>query len=593
MEKATQNEKKEKNICLDLSSHSFSFSHEKSKSPQKKGRIIKMNIQNPVLKGFNPDPSICRVKDDYYIATSTFEWFPGVQIHHSKDLINWRLIAHPLQRRSQLDMTGIPNSGGIWAPCLTHADGKFWLIYTNVKVNQGPWKEGHNYLITCDKIDGEWSEPIYLNSSGFDPSLFHDENGKKYLLNMLWDPRIGINSFAGIALQEYSPTEEKLVGEIKNIFQGTWLKYVEAPHLYQKDGYYYLITAEGATEFYHAVTVARAKKIDELYEIHPDNPILTAAHAPHNYLQKGGHASFVETPNGEWYLAHLTGRPIWPQNRVLLQNRDVFMGRDFATQHIWQNRGYCPLGRESAIQKLEWRNDWPYIVGSKAGSTEVEAPKGITEVKWEPTYPEVDNFIDVKLNLNFATLRIPFSEKLGSLTANPGHLRLYGNESLTSKFTQSFVARRWQSFKFEAETAVAFNPVNVQQGAGLVCYYNTDNWSALQIRWDEKLGRIIELTIGDNFNFMQPLSDKIQIPKTTEYVYFKVNVDTDVYHYSYSFDSKEWTKIEKLLDATKLSDDYVNGPRFTGAFVGMNCDDMSGSRLPADFKYFRYSETSN
>ena len=179
---------------------------------------------------------------------------------------------------------------------------------------------------------------------------------------------------------------------------------------------------------------------------------------------------------------------------------------------------------------------------------------------------------------------------MGSLTENPGHLRLYGRESLTSKFTQSFVARRWQSFVFEAETAVAVHPVNVQQGAGLVCYYNTDNWSALQVRSDEKLGRIVELTIGDNFSFTQPILDKIQVPTSAEYVYFRVNVDHDLYYYSYSFDGTQWMKIDKLLDATKLSDDYVFGPRFTGAFVGMNCDDMSGQRLPADFKYFRYSE---
>jgi xylan 1,4-beta-xylosidase len=444
--------------------------------------------------------------------------------------------------------------------------------------------------VTSDTIDGEWSEPIYLNSSGFDPSLFHDEDGKKYLLNMLWDPRVGINSFAGTALQEYCPVSQKLVGEVKNIFTGTWLKFVEGPHVYQKDGYYYLVTAEGATEYFHAVTVARSKNLAGPYEVHPENPILTAAHAPHNYLQKNGHASFVETPDGEWYLAHLTSRPIAPQHPALLQNRDIFHGRDLATQHIWQNRGYCPLGRESALQKLTWRDGWPYVVGGIEGSTNVDAPTGVTETKWEPTIAEVDNFESPVLNRNFATLRIPFTDDLGSLTARPNHLRLYGRESLTSKFTQSLVARRWQSFQFEAETAVAFNPTNVQQGAGLTCFYNTENWSALQVRFDPEIGRIVELTIGDNFNFTQPLLEKIAVPTATKYVYFKVNVDFDVYYYSYSFDGTNWTKIERLLDATKLSDDYVNGPRFTGAFVGMNCDDMGGTRLPADFKYFRYSE---
>src|SRR4051794_39957911 len=133
-----------------------------------------MKIQNPVLKGFNPDPSICKVGEDYYIATSTFEWFPGVQIHHSKDLVNWHLVSRPLNRTSLIDMKGNPNSGGVWAPCLTYDDGKFWLIYSDVKLHSGAWKDTHNYLTTCETIDGEWSDPIYLNSSGFDPSLFHD-----------------------------------------------------------------------------------------------------------------------------------------------------------------------------------------------------------------------------------------------------------------------------------------------------------------------------------------------------------------------------------------------------------------------------------
>ena len=154
-----------------------------------------MQIQNPILKGFNPDPSICRVGEDYYIATSTFEWFPGVQIHHSKDLKNWKLIKRPLDRVSQLDMKGNPNSGGVWAPMLSYCDNMFWLIYTDVKVVYGAWKDCHNYLVTCDTIDGEWSDPVYLNGSGFDPSLYHDENGRKYLVNMMWDQRVYNHAF--------------------------------------------------------------------------------------------------------------------------------------------------------------------------------------------------------------------------------------------------------------------------------------------------------------------------------------------------------------------------------------------------------------
>src|SRR6476620_4261138 len=204
-------------------------------------------IRNPILRGFNPDPSIVRVGDDYYIANSTFEWFPGVQIHHSKDLVNWQLLTHPLTRTSQLDMLGNPSSGGIWAPDLSYADGLFWLIYTDVKSWHGAFKDTHNYLVTAPAITGPWSDPVYLNSSGFDPSLFHDDDGRKWLVNMQWDYRKGTNSFSGILLQQYSVAERKLVGPAKNIFKGTPLRLTEAPHLYRRGGYYYLLTAEGGT----------------------------------------------------------------------------------------------------------------------------------------------------------------------------------------------------------------------------------------------------------------------------------------------------------------------------------------------------------
>ena len=156
-------------------------------------------IENPIIRGFNPDPSICKKGDDYYIATSTFEWFPGVQIFHSKDLKNWQLICRPLNRVSQLDMMGIPDSGGVWAPCLSYADGKFWLVYSIMREHRA-FKDVCNYVVMADEIDGEWSEPIFLNASGFDPSLFHDIDGKKYILNILsffniFFKRIKITSF--------------------------------------------------------------------------------------------------------------------------------------------------------------------------------------------------------------------------------------------------------------------------------------------------------------------------------------------------------------------------------------------------------------
>jgi xylan 1,4-beta-xylosidase len=535
---------------------------------------ILVRIKNPILTGFNPDPCICRVGDDYYIAVSTFEWFPGVGIYHSKDLKNWRLVSRPLNRLNQLNMKGNPDSGGVWAPALSYADGKFWLIYSDIKVTEGQWKDGHNYLVTCDTIDGEWSDPIYLNSSGFDPSLFHDDDGKKYLVNMYWDHRVGNHNFYGIVLQEYDPVQQKLVGPQKIIFKGTDMGLVEAPHIYKVGEYYYLLTAEGGTRYEHQATIARSKEITGPYEVHPDNPLITSFPYPRNPLQKAGHASIVQTHTNEWFLVHLTGRPLPKDGQPLLDPR-----------------GFCPLGRETAIQRLEWRNHWPYVVGGNQPALEIEGPN-IKEVKWERDYPEKDDFDSEQLNLHFQTLRIPLGEDTLSLKDNPGHLRLYGRESLTSKFTQAFVARRWQHFNFTAETKVAFHPDTFQQSAGLVNYYNTQNWTTLQISWNEEKGRILELMSCDNFTFDMPLKGKeIVIPKEVEYVYMRVDVKVNTYSYSYSFDGVNWVEIPFAFHSYKLSDDYIHGGGFfTGAFVGMHCRDTSGTRKYADFDYFIYKE---
>ncbi|BAD63094.1 beta-xylosidase [Shouchella clausii] len=532
-------------------------------------------IRNPVLKGFNPDPSICRVGDDYYMAVSTFEWFPGVQIHHSRDLVNWRLISRPLNRISQLNMIGNPDSGGVWAPCLSYSNGKFWLVYSDVKVVEGnTWKDGHNYLVTCETIDGEWSEPIYLNSSGFDPSLFHDEDGRKYVVNMVWDQRVYNHRFYGICIQEYSVLEKRLVGKPQMIFKGTELGLTEAPHLYQANGYYYLLTAEGGTKYEHAATIARSKDIYGPYEVHPQNPILSSWADPSHPLQKAGHASLVETQHGDWYMAHLLGRPIKRQGKKLLEER-----------------GFCPLGRETAIQKIEWKDDWPYVVNGPLPSVEVAGPK-LPEVQWPQDYPECDPFDHPVLNHHYQTLRIPFNEEIGMIDHEAGILRLFGRESLHSKHTQALVARRWQSFHFDAATEVSFYPETFQQAAGLICYYDTENWVSLQVTWHEQKGRILDLVQCDHFHVSQPLQgSEIVVPEQAATVHLKVSVRYDTFSFAYSFDGSHFEDIGVSFDTYKLSDDYIaHGGFFTGAFVGMHCQDTSGVRKHADFHSFSYHE---
>ena len=228
-----------------------------------------MQISNPVLTGFHADPSMIRVGDTYYIANSTFEWFPGVRLHESKDLVHWNTLPSPLSRVSQLDMKGNPSSGGIWAPDLSYADGRFWLIYTDVKVVNGAFKDCVNYLVTADDIRGPWSDPIRINGVGFDSSLFHDDDGRKYLVQQTWDFREYHHSFNGITLTEFDVDAMRLKPETaRTIWDGTAVKVVEGPHLYRKDGWYYLFAAEGGTQYEHQESVARSTTI-------PSRPCLT------------------------------------------------------------------------------------------------------------------------------------------------------------------------------------------------------------------------------------------------------------------------------------------------------------------------------
>ena len=259
-------------------------------------------IQNPILPGFCPDPSIIRVGEDYYIANSSFEWWPGVKIYHSKDLKNYEQLPSPLNRMSQLNMVGEGDSCGVWAPDISWDGEYFWLVYTDVKTRTGGLFNTHNYLVKSKDIRGGWSEPVYLNSSGFDPSVFHDTDGKMYIVNM-------INNFKGILVQEYDPEKECLVGEAKNVFPGTGRGYTEGPHIYHIGEYYYLLMAEGGTGYEHMVTMARAKSIWGPYEEDPGNPVLTSDKENRDALQRCGHADIVCTQNGEWYMVYLCGRP--------------------------------------------------------------------------------------------------------------------------------------------------------------------------------------------------------------------------------------------------------------------------------------------
>ena len=542
-------------------------------------------IKNPILKGFNPDPSILKVGEDFYIATSTFEWYPGVQIHHSKDLKNWRLLTRPLKRKSQLDMMGEGYSLGVWAPCLSYDNGTFYLVYTDAKESGN----AYNYLVTTNDIERDWSEPIYLHSRGFDPSLFHDQDGKKWLVAAWWDNipwNMSINRncelkdavynkrikeqykkydkkwelFKGIILQEYDDKQKKLIGDSYKIFDKS-IGITEGPHLYKKNGFYYLITAEGGTSYGHAVTMARSKNITGNYEIHPENPILTAKDKDCN-LQKAGHADLVELDNGEVYMVHLCSRPI-----------KKFSG--------------SVLGRETAIQKMKWCEDgWLRMeCGGNTPQTEIIAP-ALPQKKWE-NLPARDDFDSKNLRLDYQWLRGDIFDEIASLTERSGFLRLKGKEMVLSKYKQSLIARRQQSFEYTATTALEFFPDDENQMAGLIVYYCEQLFYYLYIGYDEKIGRFLSIMTNDMGDINLFHAERVEI-KDTKRIYLRAEVRYENLEFYYSADEKNWQKIGDKLDMTLISDEHSFG--FTGSFVGICCQDPQTMRNYADFNFFEYIE---
>lgn len=544
-------------------------------------------IKNPILKGFNPDPSILRVGDDYYIATSTFEWYPGIALYHSKDLKNWTQINYALTRPEQINLTGLDTARGVWAPCLSYSEKyrKYYLTFSVVYNIQGQHFDLDNFMVESDSIHGPWSDAVYINSAGFDPSLFHDDDGKQWIVNLVWENREGYEHPGYIALQQWDPTSKKLIDKPQLISRGgTNRGCLEAPHLYKRNGYYYLMTAEGGTGYGHAVVISRSKNIEGPYESDPHGVVITSQpqdfnergiddaykfhqYNPESILQKSGHGSLVETQTGELYIAHLCARPFVPELR-------------------------CMLGRETAIQKVyETQDGWIRLKGSgNLAQLEVEEPDFVSVSAKSAVENNIFSFTEFTstiLPYEFQTYREPgrawvsFDEKRG--------LGLRGQGSLFSPRDKSLIARRVQSFHCSATTLVDFDPENTHQSAGLTAYYSALNFYYLRIYYSETLGgKALAVMQSDLGNKQEIKSSRIRLPDNTP-VYLKAEINQRDLSFFYSFDNQNWQRVGDALDATLLSDEY-GGQKFTGSFFGLFCQDLHTKQKQAYFKFFDYQE---
>ncbi|WP_017574609.1 glycoside hydrolase family 43 protein [Nocardiopsis kunsanensis] len=526
-------------------------------------------ITNPVLPGFHPDPSILRVGEDYYTATSTFEWSPGVLLHHSRDLVHWRPLGGVLDHDRLLDLTGKRDGAGVWAPALSYRDGLFHLIFTNVETYAEGFWDTPNYVTTAPTIHGPWSDPAPIHSRGIDPSLFHGEDGRSWVLTTLSDWRPERHPFAGIVLQELDTGRMRLLGEPKVVFGGTSAAVTEAPHLYHENGWFYLVTAEGGTQWEHQVTVARSRRVTGPYEVDPAGPMLSSRQHPSLPLQKAGHGSLVATPGGEWYLAHLASRPL-------------------------TERGRCVRGRETALQRVEWVDGWPRVEG---GVPHVLVPGPDLEPHPWPTTAAKDDFDSPSLRPEWSTLRRHADEGWLSLTERPGHLRVRGGQSPSGTRRPSLVARRVQHERCVMETVMEFSTRTFQRMAGLTAYYNMRQWHYLRVGFDEQDGLFAGVLSCDRGR-VREVGDRVDV-SGWERFHLRARIDRAELRFALSPDGHEWNEVGAALDASILSDDYAHEEAddgritlsgFTGAFLGLWVHDLAGTGCHADFDHATYYE---
>lgn len=538
-------------------------------------------IRNPVLPGFNPDPAILRVGPDYYIATSTFEWYPGVRVHHSTDLVHWRPLGGLLTERRLLDLTGAGDSCGVWAPDLSYVDGVFYLVYADVASFSSGYWDPQNYVVTAADLAGPWSDPVALHARGFDAALFHDADGRSWLLSMTADWRPGRDRFAGIQIQGYDRARSRLVGPERIIYRGTEAGLTEGPRVYRRDGWYYLVTAEGGTSWEHQVTVARSRELLGPYETDPAGPLLTSHGRPDLRLQKAGHASLVCTPDDQWYLAHLVARPYSPL-------------------------GPCVLGRETAIQRVDWPpGGWPRVDGGiPAEAVPAPGTGTVLDTGAAPGAVGHDDFDSPVLGPDWSTLRRPATADWIDLAARPSHLRIHGGQSPVGRQRPSLVARRVTATQCEFEATMEFRPASFRQLAGVTAYYNTGNWHFLYVSVDDEGRRVLELMSCDRGTRTQHPDCHTEL-SGVDRVRLRVVFDGPVVRFAYApagdgpagrDGATGWRELPADLDATILSDEHaahlVDGEPeawgFTGAFVGLWVQDLGADGGYADFDSATY-----
>lgn len=516
-------------------------------------------VINPIMPGFYPDPSICRAKEDYYMVNSTFAYFPGVPVFHSKDLVNWEQIGSVLDRDSQVPLEGARISQGIFAPSIRFFRGRFYMITTNVSA-------GGNFIVTAEKPEGPWSEPHYLGDKapGIDPSLFFDEDGACYYIGQREKP-VGCKYYGDteIWIQKLNLQTLELEGELTPVLDGFQKNAVwpEGPHLYHIGEYYYILHAESGTAFHHCVVAARSKNVFGPYEYCPCNPILTHRHLGRNYpVTCVGHADLVDDARGNWYMVVLACRP---------------------------REGHTMLGRETFLAKVTWEDGWP-VVNAGAGRLEdaVEVPDG-REVISRPWQKRVYTFEDNMLPPEFVSMR-NHRERIASLEARPGFLRLYMREATLRELSEpAYLAVRWRHMSFEAQTCFQADFAGGDGLAGMALVQDHENHVRAEYFQENGTAgiRVVQCIRGAD----TCLSKTADACAGEMGMRFSVHgLSADLWYNIQEGWESGWRLLAENIDLRPMSTESAGG--FVGCTVGMyasgNGQDAGGF---ADFERFIYS----
>ncbi len=500
-------------------------------------------FKNPILTGMNPDPSICRVGDDFYLATSTFEYFPGVPIYHSKDLVHWKLIGHALDSKANCPLMGAGSSGGNYAPAIRYSDGTFYVTCTNYG---GEGSKGAFYVTATDPA-GPWSDPVWIGNWNVDPSILFAND------SMYW---VSPDNKGSFMVATYDPESKQFIKPLQLIAPGLGGSSPEGPHMYKINDYYYLMSAEGGTGYEHREVIQRSKSPYGPFEASPYNPVVSNMNNPESPFQAIGHADLVQLQDGSWWLVCLGIRP--------------------------KGGKYQHLGRETFLAPVTWTDDgWP-IAGDHGVMKEEFAAPNLPEHTWEKE-PVRDDFENTDLRLSWTFLRNPHHEDW-SLTECPGHLRLKGSKiSFKEKDSPAYVARRQTAFNIAASTKIRFTPVAPNEEAGLVIRGNDDNHLSLviTIRNGKRVAMFRKFLQGK-----EAATEVVKIPDGE--IVLRITATDTQYQFWVQEEGKRAVSLGTA--ATKdISTEVIGG--FTGAFIGMYASGNGKANThPADFDWFDFEE---